>query len=96
MTDDKYIVQQTALHGIAYGQESKERRRQPQGEVFSKIKCSAVLSLGRIEHWNSSRCLETLTFSYEMQLLSRTWTYATGRRSVEVSHYRPGLLLSPH
>jgi hypothetical protein len=73
------------LHGIAYGHESEKRRWQPHGEMFSKIRFSVALSLGRIEHWNSPRCLEIRTLSYEMQLWSRIWTYATARRSVDTA-----------
>lgn len=65
--------------------ESKESRRQPQCEVSSRIRVSAALSLGRIEHWNSSRCLEIRTFSHKMQLWSEVITYTATRRSVDAA-----------
>jgi len=39
-----------------------------QDKVFVKIKSSAALSLGRIEHSNLSGCLQNPTLSFKKQL----------------------------
>jgi hypothetical protein len=69
-----------------HGHESKEWVIHQDG-VFAKIKSSAALSLGRIEHSNLSGCLQnqTLSFGMHMQTIIPTYTKSLRRTNAVAS-----------